>query len=218
MRLFVSLVLVLALIQTRADPSPSPGHGSEPTSEECGRLNPAMSLKDKTPILGQFHYIQGFSDSLFYKFFLNMTSSFWFNLTETSSSFHMQQFVRWNGTCAVLEANATIEGNTAKVHLHNMTSWVQIFQVSLDSFVVRARTRAQNIHEFLKALRMDSTGFRPDLDSVSLYLASRRPDVSDRDLQLFRVHAHCEGFKGEPDYIHKNHEFCSESESVPMKI
>ncbi|KAJ0055209.1 hypothetical protein NL108_012726 [Boleophthalmus pectinirostris] len=213
MRLFVRLVLVLALTWTRASANSGPGHES---GSECHRLKHTMSLKDKTPILGQFHYIQGFSDSPFYKSFLKMTSSFWYNITETSSGFYMQQFVKWNGTCVVLASNATIKGHTAVVHLHNMTSWVQVFNVSQNSVLVRARTKAQNIHNFLHHLRIDPTEHKPDLDSVSLYLASRRTDVSDRDLQLFRDHAQCTGFTGEPDYSYQNQEFCSEPESVSL--
>ncbi|XP_033830848.2 uncharacterized protein LOC117378370 [Periophthalmus magnuspinnatus] len=230
MRLFVSLVLILALSRTRADPSPNlesrpeteaeagpetkPETNPEPGSEECRRLNTRMSLEDKSPVLGRFHFLLGFANHSLYRTILNMTSSVWVNVTETQTGIALNQFNKMNGTCVRSAANATINGDMVKVVMYNITSEFQFLTLSETSMVLDIKAFSPDVRDFAQKLHIDHTHFGPELRVRSFYLMSRRPDVSDKDLQLFRVHAYCEGFKEEPHYSHNKHEYCSEEESI----
>ncbi|XP_072304461.1 uncharacterized protein [Eucyclogobius newberryi] len=214
MRLFVSVILILALTLTGADPSPGSEPGPEPGPDACSRLDSPLLLQDKTPVLGRFHFMVGFSDNDLFRAILTLTSSFWVNITETQSGLGMDQFNKMNGTCLRTKANATLDGDTLRVTSANITSEARFLRLSESSLVLNISAFAVDVRDFVRRLHLDPDRFSPDLKVRSFYLMSRKSSVSGRDLQLFRVYAQCEGFRGDPDYSHQNQEFCSEDESV----
>ncbi|KAJ0055435.1 hypothetical protein NL108_018467 [Boleophthalmus pectinirostris] len=119
-----------------------------------------------------------------------------------------------NGTCVRSVANATINGDMAKVQMYNISSEFHFLPLGESSWILDIRGFSTNVRPFVQKLGLNSTMFSPELRVQSFYLMSRRPDVSDRDLQMFREHVQCEGFTGDPDYSHKNQEYCLEDESV----
>ncbi|CAL1583948.1 unnamed protein product [Knipowitschia caucasica] len=217
MRVFVSLVLVLVLIETRASPIPESEpeiRSSELVREEC--LQVPLSLQNKTKVSGQFYFLHGFTDNHLYRTLLNLTSSFWVNITETESGLTMEQFNKMNGTCLKTLATVAISGDTGIVTVANMTSQVQYFSLGDSSLVLDITASSPGVRDFVKKVNLDPDQFSPDLNARAFYLMSHDPVVSDSDLELFRLRADCKGFRGNPDYVHKNQEYCSEEESILM--
>uniref|UniRef100_A0A8C6UQQ2 Uncharacterized protein n=1 Tax=Neogobius melanostomus TaxID=47308 RepID=A0A8C6UQQ2_9GOBI len=170
--------------------------------------NPALSQESKLllifliliQVLGRFYFMAGFTDNPLYRTLLGLTSSFWFNITDTQTGLGLHQFNKMNGTCVESRANATISGDTVTV-------------LSSSSMVLDIKATASDISSFIRKLNLDPKDFSPSLNTRSFYLM--KAEVSDTDLQLFRDHARCAGITGEPDYIHQKEQvYCSEEESV----
>lgn len=185
MRLCVSGILLLVWAQTWTEAFPSQDHHDldhndiihyvSPQSKKCSKFSSPLSLKDNNLVLGKFHFLAGFTDNRLYRTLLQLTSSFWFNITNTQTGLGLTQMNRMNGTCVESKANVTISEDTATFTVQNITSVFQFVNISSSLMTLNITASSSNISSFIEKLHLDPSKYSPDLSVHSVYLMGKAP-------------------------------------------
>uniref|UniRef100_UPI0037E8A229 uncharacterized protein n=1 Tax=Semicossyphus pulcher TaxID=241346 RepID=UPI0037E8A229 len=190
------------------------------TPEECKPLITPLSMADPSSMFGRVNFIMGYNDNEIFNDILKITQSSWMDMSLSLSNpdeVVMAQENRINGTCIVTTASATIDGDTAKVSLVNVTSTFQSLPTCEGCLALSINSTSINISKLLHVMNLSSTSVGPQFTSFAVYLMANTSTVQDSDLEHFKKQASCLGFTGEPGFHYDpKNGFCEEGEF--MKI
>ncbi|XP_038580320.1 uncharacterized protein LOC119906929 isoform X1 [Micropterus salmoides] len=190
------------------------------TPEECQPLVTPLSLADPSMMYGRMNFIMGYVDNNAYDAILKSTKSSWGKIT--ASPFRpgdvvMSQWNKINGTCFTSTVNVTIDGDTAKVALPNITSEFHVLPSCQGCLVFSINNTDRNLNKIHQLLKIGGTFPEEEVIIRAVYLLGSESTLKDSDLERFKQQASCLGFSGEPDYHYDpKNGFCDEGESIKM--
>ncbi|XP_030002891.1 uncharacterized protein LOC115428186 [Sphaeramia orbicularis] len=190
---------------------------SAPTHEECETMVTPKSLEDPSPLFHRWTFVMGFANHSVYQNMLTTTQSSWTRLSQLADhkEIAMHQSNKMNEKCFHSQTNVTIEGNTAKIELVNVTSELQVIPTHCDKCVaLKVHSEAKHLNNVLHFLNYTFTA--PDVfQNEAFYLMSTESMVEEADLDYFKKQAACLGFHGEPDFVYDpKNSFCEENEGL----
>ncbi|XP_045914858.1 uncharacterized protein LOC123976597 [Micropterus dolomieu] len=190
------------------------------TPEECQPLVTPLSLADPSMMYGRTNFIMGYVDNNAYDAILKSTESSWGKIT--ASPFRpgdvvMSQWNKINGTCFTSTVNVTIDGDTARAALPNITSEFHVLPSCQGCLVFSINNTARNLNKIHQLLKVGGTFPEEEVISRAVYLLGSESTLKDSDLERFKQQASCLGFSGEPNYHYDpKNGFCDEGESIKI--
>ncbi|XP_008296078.1 uncharacterized protein LOC103369202 [Stegastes partitus] len=192
----------------------------ELTPEECEPLIKPLTMAIDAKMHGKVHFLLGYADQEDYKIIMNLTDSYWGNVTVSPTNHNellITQMDKINGTCLFSKMKLKFEGSTASAALPNMTLDYQFLPTCDGCMLALVNSSAKNLRKFLADMELKHTTDADEIYGRAFYLMANETIVKDSVLKQFKKQAHCLGFTGEPDF-HYNPEksFCKEGEGITL--
>ncbi|XP_068428049.1 uncharacterized protein [Clinocottus analis] len=190
------------------------------TPEECQPLITPLYI---TPpmLYGKTHFLYGYYDNEVYKGYMKNVQSYWFSITQSSTSpndIHLATENRLNNTCLSLDVIGTIDGATIKTKFDNFTSTYKMLPTCDGCRLYSFERTTKDLDTMYKKMRLNAKITSDQITMRGLHLFVTKTTVTPAELEHFRKQASCLGFTGEPDYIHDHkYEFCPEGQGLRMR-